>query len=649
MKRSPLSTALLVIASILSWPVFLKAQKVQPEDESSAIAISKSHKEDNYAALDLSEEYSFEQGRNEMKQPVVTAIGRETANFIALKDIASFQYFQSYNQFVELRKFKLYSKNGSKYAPVNQRAFDRAMTNENIFFDDNRVQFYNISLNKTGQVAQVETEQQYKDSKYLTRVFFHSYFPIKERTIKFIVPDWLDLEFKEINFNGYKVEKSRLQEGKNTIYSFTLRDLDAVKSENNAIGIAYTHPHIIIMVKSYKYEGTQHKGFQEVADLYKWYNFLYSKSGNDVSSIKAQVEQVIKGKSSDIEKVKALFYWVQDNIRYIAFEDGYAGFIPDAVQNVFKNKYGDCKGMANLLTEMLKLAGLDAHFTWIGTRNIPYDHMNTPAMCVDNHAISTLYLNGKEYFLDATESYIPFGENAYRIQGKSALIQKGENFDVKYVPVPGKDANKVYTRASLNLIGNALKGHVKVVLTGNMRTDFHQMYQELPTEKQQEFIKSFVEFGNDNLNASKLVTSDLQNRELPVTIEADVDLSNNVTAVNNDVFASIDFFPKTLQRFMPDEKRQKGFSFESMFTYEDDIELTIPADKKFIDLPESVKLNFPDYAFHGSYTATSNKINLKKILAIQNGQVNKNDFSNWIGFLKKMKDFNSNQVSITKK
>jgi hypothetical protein len=30
-----------------------------------------------------------------------------------------------------------------------------------------------------------------------------------------------------------------------------------------------------------------------------------------------------------MDKVKAIFYWVQNNIRYIAFEDGIAGFLPD--------------------------------------------------------------------------------------------------------------------------------------------------------------------------------------------------------------------------------------------------------------------------------------------------------------------------------
>lgn len=75
-----------------------------------------------------------------------------------------------------------------------------------------------------------------------------------------------------------------------------------------------------------------------------------------------------------MEKIEAVFYWVQDNIRYIAFENGIMGFKPEAASKVYQNRYGDCKGMANLLKEMLKICGYDARLTWIGTNDIPYDY-----------------------------------------------------------------------------------------------------------------------------------------------------------------------------------------------------------------------------------------------------------------------------------
>jgi hypothetical protein len=52
---------------------------------------------------------------------------------------------------------------------------------------------------------------------------------------------------------------------------------------------------------------------------------------------------------------------VQDNIRYIAFEDGIMGFKPDAAQNVFNKNMGIAREKANLLKEMLKQARYEQH------------------------------------------------------------------------------------------------------------------------------------------------------------------------------------------------------------------------------------------------------------------------------------------------
>ena len=109
--------------------------------------------------------------------------------------------------------------------------------------------------------------------------------------------------------------------------------------------------------------------------------------------------------------------------------------------------------------------------TWIGTRHIPYDY-TLPSLAVDNHCISTVILGGKEYFLDGTEKYIPFGDYAWRIQGKEVLIGKGENYDVKKVPVLDKEKSKILTQTSFKLENNILKGHVKATLTGEQRTAF---------------------------------------------------------------------------------------------------------------------------------------------------------------------------------
>ncbi|MES2850546.1 MAG: transglutaminase domain-containing protein [Bacteroidota bacterium] len=621
--------------------------QVSDDDESMAYRLKKKYPDERTACVSDMEEYDFEPGKGDGNGPVVAAIMNQKVQFISLREAAMVQYGEYYDKFSAITKFKQYYKSGNSFGLYkNAKPLDRSVTSSDIFYDDSRVKFYNIMLPNMGLGAMVEVEKIFLDSKYLTRVMFHSSYATNEKVIRFKVPSWLQLDIREMNFAGNKIEKTQETVGKKTVYTFTMKDLAPIPSENSALPAAYTLPHVIILIKSFDIDGKQYKGFENVGDLYKWYHLLYKKCDNQTSSIKAKASELIKGKTSDIEKVRSIFYWVQDNIRYIAFEDGYAGFVPQTAQDVFKNKYGDCKGMANLLTEMLKLNGLDAHMTWIGTRHIPYDY-SVPSLCVDNHCISTVYLGGKSYFLDATEKYVPFGEYAYRIQGKEALIEKGESYEVIKVPVADKSQNKILTQASFVLQDNILKGHLKITFTGEERTGFHQFYQGLPTDRKKEFLQDMLEFGNDNLVAANVKTSDLNNRETPVVIEGDIDLSNNIIRDEKEVYAGIDFFPRKLSSYMPDEKRVAPYEFNSIYTVEDEIELNI-AGYKVTGLPETMNQQATDYGFNGSYSQQGNKILLKKQLSINTGRVKKDDFTNWSDFLKKLKDFNNNIVVVEK-
>jgi len=623
-----------------------RAQVVSDDDETLAYQLKKKYPDERTACVSSIEEYDFDVSKGDGNGPVVTATMNKRIQFISLREASMQQYGEFYDKFSSISSIKQFYKSGRGFAVYKTKALDKSATSGDIFYDDSRVKFFNIIMPKMGLVSMVETEKKIRDIKYLTRTSFHSYYPIKERIIRFKVPSYITLDLREINFAGYKVEKSTDTEGKKTVYTFKMTDLPPIPGESNALPVSYTAPHVIVLLKSFQAEGQQQKGFQNSGDLYNWYNYLYSKCDNQPSVFKSKTDELVRGKSNDLDKVKAIFYWVQDNIRYIAFEDGYAGFIPQTAQEVYKNKYGDCKGMANLTTEMLKQAGLDAHMTWIGTRHLPYDY-SIPSLCVDNHCISTVFVGGKPYFLDATEKYVPLGEYAYRIQGKEALVGKGKDHEILKVPVADKSQNKILTQASFSLNDNILKGHLKVTLTGEERTGFHQYYHDLPTDRKKEFLQRVLEFGNGNLVSTNVKTSDLNNREIPVVIEGDIDLSNNVITDEKEVYAGIDFFPRKLTSFMPDDKRVNPYEFNSVYVAEDEIELKVPGFR-IKDIPEAIDQQSADYGFKGSYSQTGSTILLKKSLSINTGTVKKADFANWKSFLKKLKDFNNNIVTVEK-
>jgi hypothetical protein len=620
--------------------------QVNSDDEGLAVNYSKKYKEDEVMLKSSYQVFTFDKGKNALGDKVVEIEENSNYEYLALKKYSSTAHPEYYNKFIELKNFKRALFYGNRYYTLEKGGYDRSVSGDDIFFDDSRVQFFGLRFTEVGSAQKVTVKKIYSDGKYLTRLFFHSGYPTKERVLEFKVPNWLTVEFTKMNFEGFKVDIKETKKGDYTTYVFTARDLPAYKSEYRRIGRASTDPHIIIQIKSFENKGEVLKGFDKVDDVYAWNNRLYQMAGNDKDKLKATLTKITSGKITDIEKIKAIYYWVQDNIRYIAYEDGYSGYIPASAQDVLSKKYGDCKGMANLLTEMLKMSGYNAHFSWIGTRSLPYSQ-KLPALCVNNHAICTLYFDNKTYFLDGTESYVPFGQNAFRIQGKEVMVSNGDKFDIIPVPSTTADEGKTLTKADFVLENDILKGKVKVTLTGNERKDFHQSYQELPTTSQEEFLNDFLEFGNDNLQATNIKTSDLKNRDLAVTIEGDIDLSNSVNTISNDKYVGIDFFPKSLERFIPDEKRVEGYDLDEVVKFEDEISLTIPTGKKFTDKPENLEIKNDNYEFKGEYTVVNNKLTLKKVLAIKNSIIKKTDFESWTKFVESIKEFNKYLITIT--
>ena len=82
------------------------------------------------------------------------------------------------------------------------------------------------------------------------------------------------------------------------------------------------------------------------------------------------------------------------------------GFVPRDAKVVCSRRFGDCKDMASILTEMMQAAKIPAWFTWIGSRDLPYSFSSLPLPLVSNHMICTIQLKDQYIFLDAHGSHL---------------------------------------------------------------------------------------------------------------------------------------------------------------------------------------------------------------------------------------------------
>ncbi|ULQ56702.1 transglutaminase-like domain-containing protein [Flavihumibacter rivuli] len=626
--------------------VFSQYQNSDEEGLNYSSSLKKLNKKARYGAYSIQKEVDFGTGKGIQGIPIVTAEEKGVVEMASIQDKSFVGYMLEYNQFVKVMDydFEIFYKDkfrSQRYPPARV-----SLTDDEIFLDDSYGMVYGFEASEAGQRSRFKYKYQYTDAKYFTRVFFHQGIPVLKNSISLKVPAWLELDIAEKNFKGFKIKKEVKKEKNYTVYTYTAENLVGYKQEPSSLARPYFLPHLILTVRGYTVDQKKYNGFRSLDDMYSWYNFLYKKAENKPEVLKDQVQQLTAGKKTDEEKIKSIYYWVQDNIRYIAFEEGYSGFIPHTVQDVFKNKYGDCKGMANLVTEMLKLAGYEAHFAWVGTRDIPYDRREVQSMCVDNHAISVLYYKGKPYFIDGTEKYASFGTNAYRIQGKSVLVEFGDQYKVEDVPAASMSDNQMSTKVRLKLQGDKIVGHVTMTYDGASRNLFHYYYNSIPVNRRKEFMNEVVKLSNRNTEVANVKTSDFKNRDIPIVIEGDVVLSNQITKVNDQYYVGIDFFPGSITRFIPDEERINPININDVFLTADEVVLELPKGAMVKSLPAAFNASYLGNEMEGSYTVNGNTVTLKKVMKLNSPVIHNADFAGWKSFVNQIKSFNRNNITV---
>jgi transglutaminase-like putative cysteine protease len=466
-------------------------------------------------------DFTLDPSAAEAESKVKASVFTETV-LVPVKDFLKYDDGLFYNEQIALENIKVLNPD-KKEVTIQKLCGD--YSRENIFHSDAKLCVVKFQLAEKGKPFNYTYRENYKDVKFLTSFYFLQRFPVIERIVQFNIPSWLELDIREFNFEGHAIQRSTEKDGDITRVIFRISNTQAYKTESHSPNHAISYPHIICVTKAYTETGKRNVLFENVKDLYNWYSTVCSTIGNNPESLKSKVTELTNGKKTDQEKVESIFYWVQDNIRYIAFENGIMGFKPDAAQNVLKNKYGDCKGKANLLKTMLTIAGFDARLTWIGTSDLPYDY-SLPSLAVDNHMICTVILNGKRFFLDGTEEYIALNDYAQRIQGKQVLIEDGKNHILDKVPEFAAERNKVNIINKLTIADNQLKGNAVSEYNGESKISVQSAYAAIKNDKKAESLADFVRSHNKNIEVSNISNSDFGDRQKPLQLKFELKASN---------------------------------------------------------------------------------------------------------------------------
>jgi transglutaminase-like putative cysteine protease len=577
-------------------------------------------------------------GEGKVKASVVTEM-----TVVPVKDFLKFTDGLFYNDEIALEQIRVINTKGKEVA--HQKLCGSYQDGE-IFHSDTKVCSVRFPLDEKGKSFTYTYQSNYRDIKYLTSFYFHNPIPAVEKIIEFRVPAWLESDLREFNFAKAGIEKTSVKENDITRVIYKMKNVPAFHRESSSPNHALSYPHIISVNKAFTDNGQRNVLFESVKDLYAWYKTVCSSIGNEPAALTAKVKELTAGKKTDIEKIESVFYWVQDNIRYIAFEDGIMGFKPDAAQHVLQKKYGDCKGKANLLKEMLKIAGYDARLTWIGTSDLPYDY-SLPSLAVDNHMICTIVLNGKRYFLDGTEDYIAFNDYAQRIQGKQVLIEDGDNYIIDRIPDFKAERNKVSRLTKIDIDNNSLKGATAVEYNGESKVLLQRVYSSMRSDQKKDALTGFLKRNDDNIEITNVMEPDLLERQKPLQLNFDFIADNQVTKTGNELYVVMDWDKEFSSMEFPAD-RKSDYEFNQKYYLNSQTELTIPTGYKVDYLPESFTKVTPDYSFQASYVNKGQSIVYTKTIVVNKPILYKTNFEDWNAFITSINKFYNDQVVLVK-
>lgn len=272
---------------------------------------------------------------------------------------------------------------------------------------------------------------------------------------------------KEMQFQFYQGEcasSMRYEDGLKA-YTFSMNDMMPLKQEPNMVDPFDCAPKLMM------------SSTPEWQDKSRWFNKVNEDycSFAPLTEAQKKVDELIKGKTTEMEKIAVLTHWVADNIRYSGISMGKGeGFTLHNTQMNYTDRCGVCKDIAGTLVSFLRMAGFEAYpaMTMAGSRveSIPADHFN--------HCVAVVKLASGTYMpLDPT--WVPFCRELWSSaeQQQNYLPGVPEGSDLCITPVSAPENHYVRIKADNKLDADGtLTGQFTITAEGQSDSNIRRIF-----------------------------------------------------------------------------------------------------------------------------------------------------------------------------
>lgn len=346
------------------------------------------------------------------------------------------------------------------------------------------------------------------------------------------------------------------------------------------------------------------------ADMAQSYQSRSKANTRITPAVAKLATELTSGANDTQEKVRRLYSWVSQNIRYIAIYAGAGGFVPHDTQSILDNRYGDCKDHVVLLEALLESVGIASSPALINLGN-SHRLPTLPIMSPFNHVIT--YVPSLNLFLDSTAQFAPLGTLPDAAMDKPVLLTSSGAI----ARTPGfntqKDFSQTFVKMTLMPDGK-MRGQSHSQMHGFLEQhsrasqfSYQNQEQELVVNR---LLARFQETGTGTIQPNR--PSDLG---LPWSVDAEFELDPLVNVPGPSAMGiPTGIAPgilKAMSSYKPVRMRRFPHSCISV-RHVETLEVTIPPKVRIERVPEGVDFVRGGVSYKSRYTLEGHALSVRR-------------------------------------
>jgi transglutaminase-like putative cysteine protease len=410
-------------------------------------------------------------------------------------------HFDSETQLTSLKGWSIPAA-GRDYEVKEKDAVETSVFSEALY-QDARAKVLRLPAAEPGNVIGYEYEQRRRPEIFQDTWWFQDEIPV--RRARFVLRLPAGWEFRAVWLNHAPREPNVTAQNQ---VVWEIEDLPAVEQEP-----AMPHWRAMAARMAITYFSRQPqsggRSYASWADVGRRYGELTAGRRQVTPEIRQKVAELTATAKTTLEKISALATFVQREIRYVAIEIGIGGYQPHLAQDIFANRYGDCKDKVTLLSAMLQAVGIESHYVLTqATRGLVA--RDFPSMLNFNHVILAIRLPadvdttslyavlrhpqlGSLLFFDPTETEVSLGHLPSDLQANCGLLVTEGGGELLELPLLPPTVNRLLRTAKLTLdASGSLSGEVQEIRWGAPAAEDRARLRTAPEAERAKIFESFL-------------------------------------------------------------------------------------------------------------------------------------------------------------